>query len=100
MTDDDAADEEDAAEDADELAYAELADDDASGKTVEMPLKDARAPTGRPHPPLSGLPLGKIEGAKGVLESALLDEQMYWTGGELDESMWTWASHLLESVFA
>lgn len=81
---DDAAD-----EDADELADAELEVDDASGETVEMPLNDAMAPTGRPHPPLSGLPLGKIDGATGVFESALVDEQMYWTGGELDESMWT-----------
>ena len=78
------ADDEDA--DADEVDDAARAVDEASGETVEMPLNDAMAPAGRPQPPERGLPFGKIAGATGVLERALVVEQMYWTGGELDES--------------
>ena len=75
--------------DAVEADDAALAVDEASGETVEMPLNDAMAPAGRPQPPERGLPFGKIAGATGVLERAVVVEQMYWTGGELDESTWT-----------
>lgn len=76
----------------DDEAEAEV--DEASGWTVEMPVKDAMLPTGRPQPPDSGLPLGKMAGATGVFESALRVEQMYCTGGELESSTWTVSSQL------